>query len=222
MNEIRMVAPPGRLGPVDLRAGTPEGVAERRFLTGDVEVRAKDDDGSWVGGGLAIVYGARSGNLGGFVEVVKPGAARNVLALDPDVRALLNHDANLVLGRTTAGTLRLADTDAGLDYEYDAPATSYARDLRVLLERGDVTQSSFAFRVRPEGVEWTEDEESGLPVRIIHEFSGLYDVSPVTFPAYPDATSGLRETERPARETEPEPALTREALALRLRLRSRA
>lgn len=157
------------------------------------EIReARADAEGWRGGGLAAVYDSRSQNLGGFIEVVKHGAMRKVLAKNPDVRALINHDGNLLLGRTAAGTLRLKDTPAGLDYEFDAPATSYADDLRVLMERGDITQSSFAFRLAPGGDTWEEDEESGVLVRTIHEFGDLYDVSPVTEPAYLDATSGIR------------------------------
>lgn len=171
----------------------PQDFVERRWQPAtQLEVRADGDGDGWSGGGLAIVYDSRSENLGGFVEIIKPGAARDVLARDPDVRALFNHDANLVLGRTRSGTLALEDGSDGLDYLFDAPRTSYADDLRVLMDRGDVTQSSFAFRVAPDAVEWDEDPDTGLLIRIIHRFSGLYDVSPVTYPAYPSATSGTR------------------------------
>lgn len=192
---------PGLLA--ELRSGgTPEGTAELRFGPA-AEVRAADD-GAWKGGGTAIVYDSRSENLGGFVEIVKPGAARDVLARDPDTRALFNHNPDHVLGRTRSGTLRLEDTPSGLEYEFDAPDTQVARDLRVLLDRGDVSQSSFAFRVAPDAVEWDEDPETGLLVRVIHRFSAIHDVSPVTYPAYPAATSGLRSEPAPVREDEPE------------------
>jgi HK97 family phage prohead protease len=156
-----------------------------------VEVR-KSTDAGWQGGGLALVYGSRSENLGGFIEEIRAGALTDVLARTPDVRALINHSPDAVLGRTTSGTLRIADTPEGLDYEFDAPDTTYARNLRVLMERGDITQSSFAFRAAPDGVEWDEDPETGVLVRVIHRFSALLDVSPVTYPAYPAATSGIR------------------------------
>jgi HK97 family phage prohead protease len=104
-----------------------------------VETRAADN--GWRGGGLAAVFDDLSHNLGGFREVIDHGAFRKVLASKPDVRALFNHDANYLLGRTTAGTLRLKEVGKGLDYEFDAPATSYAADLRVLMERGDLNQS---------------------------------------------------------------------------------
>lgn len=185
----------------DLREGRlPDGF-EAEMRTGLMaEVRASNDETiAYEGGGIAAVYNSRSENLGGFVEVVRPGAAADVLARDPDVRALFNHDANRVLGRTRSGTLRLDEIDEGLRYAFDAPMTSYALDLRLLLERGDVSQSSFAFRVIADAVEWSEDNETGLPLRIIHRFAGLYDVSPVTYPAYPTASSGLRRTTAPER-----------------------
>lgn len=194
--ELRMR--PGLLA--ELRSGgTPEGAAELRFGPA-AEVRAAED-GSWKGGGAAVVYNSRSENLGGFVEIIRAGALHDVLARDPDTRALFNHDSNQVLGRTRSGTLRLEDSETELDYEFDAPDTSYARDLRVLLERGDVSQSSFAFRVAPDGAEWDEDPDTGLLLRVVHRFSALYDVSPVTYPAYPAASSGLRSVE-PAPEGE--------------------
>lgn len=178
--------------------GTPDGfAAELRMAGTPAEVRAATDQG-WKGGGLAVVYDKRSENLGGFVEEIRAGALTDVLARDGlDVRALFNHDPAIVLGRTKSGTLSLTDGSDGLDYEFDAPDTSAARDLRVLLERGDVSQSSFAFRAAPDGVEWDEDPETGVLVRRIHRFSALLDVSPVTYPAYPAATSGIRSSAPP-------------------------
>lgn len=157
-----------------------------------VDTRAADGDTGWRISGLAAVFDARSENLGGFTEVIKRGAFRKVLKTDPDVRCLFNHDMNLPLGRTAAGTLRLRETPEGLEYEADAPDTSYARDLRVLMDRGDVNQSSFAFRVAPGGDSWDEDPGTGALVRTISEFGELYDVSPVTVPAYPQTTSHAR------------------------------
>lgn len=202
-----------------------------------IEVRDAEEDSSAIyrAGGLGIVYNSRSVNLGGFVEVVRPGAARDVLARDPDIRGLINHDANRLLGRTLAGTLRVSERgDEGTEYEFDAPDTSYARDLRVLLDRGDITQSSFAFRVARDGVEWSEDEDTGLPLRIIHRFSGLSDMSPVTYPAYPASSAGKRAAPADAEGRTPQEAAdevaareaeARRRLAMRerrLRLRARA
>jgi HK97 family phage prohead protease len=164
--------------------------AERRVVPMDkVEVRAKDN-GEWTGFGRAAVFGDLSENLGGFREKIDHGAFRKVLKTSPDVRALFNHDPNYVLARTTAGTLTLEEGGQGLDYEFTPGPTTYANDLRILLERGEITQSSFAFRVADDS--WMEDPETGGLIRTIHEFSDLFDVSPVTYPAYPTATSGIR------------------------------
>jgi phage head maturation protease len=93
----------------------------------------------------------------------------------------------MVLGRTRSGTLRLSEDSAGLHYEVDTPDTSYARDLAVSMERGDITQSSFAFRTRADDWGFTEQD---VPLRTLRDVM-LLDVSPVAYPAYLDATSGL-------------------------------
>lgn len=133
--------------------------------------------------GYAAVFESPSNDLGGFREVIAPGAFRRALASGADVRALWNHEGMYVLGRSTAGTLRLSETERGLWMEVDLPATQYADDLLALVQRGDVTQMSFAFRAVRD--EWTR-QDSG-PLRRLLDVD-LYDVSPVTFPAY-EATS---------------------------------
>ena len=174
-----------------IRDRTVDGVQRRSVPLVGLEVR-DSDDGAYAIKGHGAVFHDLSENLGGFRERIDPGAFATVLAdRKLDVRALYNHDPNLVLARTTNGTLRLKEDGTGLLYEADVAPTSYGRDLRVLLERGDVTQSSFAFRVARGGESWDEDEETGVLIRTITEFSGLYDVSPVTYPAYPTADSGL-------------------------------
>jgi HK97 family phage prohead protease len=185
---------------VELRNGAD--VIEQRLAPSKVEVRALEN-GTWQLEGMAAVFDSPSADLGGFTEVLKRGAFKTVLA-DPnlDVRALFNHSADKVLGRTTNGTLQLEETPRGLRYTVTVPDVSYARDLRVLLERGDVTQSSFAFRMLPagKGQEWA-DSEDGTLVRTITEIGGLLDVSPVTYPAYSAATAGVRsESSTPSME----------------------
>lgn len=176
-----------------IREASIDGV-QRRSVPAQLEIRAKSD-GSFTLAGHAAVYHDLSENLGGFRERILPGAFGKVLAGKPDTRALFNHDPNLVLARTTNGTLRLNEDEIGLAYEADVAVTSYGRDLRVLLERGDVTQSSFAFRVAAGGDEWFEDEETGGLIRVISEFSQLFDVSPVTYPAYPTTDAAARTNE---------------------------
>lgn len=140
--------------------------------------------------GHGIVYNSLSENLGGFREKVAEGAAEGLLD-DPEIAGLFNHDSNLVLGRVGAGTMVLEDNPpTGVRYTIDPPDTSYANDLRVLMDRKDVYQSSFAFRIARHGDEWEEDEETGVLIRTIIKFSRLYDMSPVTYPAYPAADSG--------------------------------
>ena len=163
---------------------------ERRVITGKVELR-KNEQGEGRAVGYGAVFNSLSENLGGFREVIAPGAFEGVL--DDDVRALFNHDSNLILGRNGAGTLALSVDEHGLRYEIDMPDTSYARDLSVSMERGDVTQSSFGFTV--ENDDWSEDEE-GRTIRTITKFGRLFDVSPVTYPAYPEASVALRSLEK--------------------------
>lgn len=162
---------------------------EIRILTvSGIEIRAKGDAQSIRG--YAAKFNVMSENLGGFRETIKPGAFSDVLS--NDVRALVNHEDSMVLARTASKTLAIGEDDEGLWYECSMPDTSYARDLIVSLKRGDVTQSSFAFTVASGGDQWDEDEETGAYVRTINKIGRLYDVSPVTYPAYPDATVGLR------------------------------
>lgn len=157
---------------------------ERRYTAGEVEVRSKGD--KTVIEGYAAMFSKRSTDLGGFVEEIRAGAFTKTVK-EADVRALFNHDENLVLGRTRSGTLELSQDNSGLYYRVSPPDTSYARDLLAIMERGDVTQSSFAFyKVQDD---WSA-LDSDMALRSLIEVK-LVDVSPVTYPAYPDATSGL-------------------------------
>ncbi|GAA0347833.1 HK97 family phage prohead protease [Actinoallomurus spadix] len=178
---------------------------ERRYTRGLVEVRG---DGQRSIGGYAAKFNKLSQNLGGFVERIDP-AFFNKSAADgfPDVMARYNHDDNMLLGTTAGDTLRLQVDGTGLDYTVDPP--SHRADVLELIARGDVRQSSFAFRAFEE--DWGLTEQ-GFPMRTL--LSGqLVDVAPVNSPAYPDTTTGLRslavrldadpaEVERAAREGE--------------------
>lgn len=158
-----------------------------------VEVR---DEGTPKIRGLAAAYGKWSLDLGGFREIIEPGAFDRVLSRkNLDVVAFFDHDGQ-PLGRTTSGTLRLAVDDRGLNYENDPPDTQLGRDVQTLIRRRDLFGSSFAFTVEPKGESWTQDEK-GNTTRTIREFSGLYDVSVVTHAAYGKATSvAVRALER--------------------------
>jgi uncharacterized protein len=159
---------------------------ERRTTLHKVEVRAEGGKRKIVGYGA--VFNSLSENLGGFREIIAPDAFNGVLN-DPHTRGLYNHSSDMVLGRNGT-TMKLSVDDTGLKYEIDPPDTSYARDLLVSMERGDVDQSSFQFTVEQDS--WDEDEE-GRTIRTIEKIGRLIDVSPVTFPAYPDATSNVRD-----------------------------
>jgi HK97 family phage prohead protease len=170
-----------------------QGTRERReFALTDVEVRKAPEGSKSPGGfrGYAAVYDSLSVNLGGFREKIDPGTFDTAIAED-DVRALFNHDRNHVLGRSKAGdgTMRLSSDDKGLLVEIDElPNTSTARDLVELLKRGDVDQMSFGFTTVRD--RWEEDED-GRVIRTLEEVR-LFDVSPVTFPAYPDTEAEAR------------------------------
>jgi HK97 family phage prohead protease len=176
----------------ELRSGAD--VVEQRHASTKVEFRDQGD-GTWTLTGLAAVFDSMSEPLGGFTEVIKRGAFKNVLKdTSLDTRALFNHDPNMPLARTTNGTLSLRETPRGLEYTAIIPAgLSYGNDLRVLLENGTITQSSFAFKMPAggKGQDWA-DGPDGTLVRTITDFGALLDVSPVTYPAYRAATAGVR------------------------------
>lgn len=139
--------------------------------------------------GYAAVFNQVSEDLGGFREVIMPGAFDRALREGHDVRALVNHNPDLILGRTTAETLDLAIDDHGLRVEIFPPGTQIARDLLESIGRGDVSGMSFSFRVIPGGDDWrTEGDQVIREVRDVE----LFDVSPVAFPAYPQTQVDAR------------------------------
>lgn len=191
----------------EIRARSLDGI-ERLYVPGTVELR--EGDAGWQIVGYGYVFNSLSENLGGFREQIAPGAGADVLAKSHDIRGLINHNPDLLLGRTVAKTMTVEEDDTGGQYVIDAPDTSYANDLRVSLKRGDINQSSFAFRVARGGDVWEEDDETGLLLRTITKFSGLFDMSPVTYPAYPETTSGARDSVPDAERVVDEPAERRD------------
>jgi HK97 family phage prohead protease len=139
--------------------------------------------------GHAAVFNKDSEPMWGFVERVAAGAFKATIKED-DVRALFNHDPNIVLGRNTAKTLRLSEDAEGLAVEIDPPDTQAARDLLVSIERGDISQMSFGFITRKESWQYSKDG-NGPNIRTLEDVQ-LFDVSPVTFPAYPDTDVSVR------------------------------
>lgn len=152
-----------------------------------VQCRAEIDGNKL--GGYASVFDQTT-DLGWMGHERIARDAFDAVLADPstDVRALWNHDPMFLLGRQSAGTLRVSADSSGLAYEVDLPDTSYARDLRQLVERGDLTGASFGFIPG----EWAWDERS--ETRTHTHVARLVDVSPVTFPAYDGASTEARST----------------------------
>jgi HK97 family phage prohead protease len=145
--------------------------------------------------GYAAVFDSPSHDLGGFVERIAPGAfGRSIRAAGSDVYAFWNHDDGRVLGRQASGTLRLREDERGLAFELDLPDTTDGRDLLELVSRRDLDGMSFAFRVRPNGDRWTAGVGGAPDQRTLLDVD-LSDVSPVTYPAYPDTAMALRSRE---------------------------
>ncbi|WP_096737770.1 HK97 family phage prohead protease [Brachyspira sp. G79] len=137
--------------------------------------------------GYAIVYNSLSEPLYAdlFRECIKRGAFTKSL-LENDQVCLWGHDTRYVLGRKSSGTLILREDDKGLYFEVSLPNTTWARDLKESVDRGDIKQMSFGFKVVRDN--WLDDKETlkeyGMPIREVEEIT-LHEISLVTFPAYP-------------------------------------
>jgi hypothetical protein len=155
---------------------------ERRYYPAEMRVDAQAGTIE----GYAAVFNQQSEDLGGFTEDIRKGAFSKTIK-EGDVRALFNHDPNYVLGRNKAGTLSLAEDAHGLQFQVKPPDTAWAKDLRETIRRGDVDQASFGFTTIKD--DWNEAttprQRTLLEVR-------LYDVSVVTFPAYPQTSVSAR------------------------------
>lgn len=164
--------------------------AERRFFDSTMEIEEKEENSVKTRkiSGYAAVFDKRSQDFGGWVEVIDKRAFSDVL--EDDVFALFNHDPNQVLARNKVG-LSLSVDDKGLRYSFTAPNTTLGNDLLELVRTGVISKSSFAFRVKEQ--KWEHPEDKTQPsVRTVLKVSRLFDVSPVTYPAYPDSSVGTR------------------------------
>lgn len=179
---------------------------------GAVEVRAADS-GPPMLRGYAAVFNSPTEIAGSFREQIAPGAFAQAVTRD-DVRALFNHDENFVLGRSTNGTLTMREDERGLFVEITPPDTTWALDLAASIRRGDVSQMSFAFRARAE--QWSEFD-ADLPLRTLTEVE-LFDVSPVTYPAYADTSIAARSLADARAALAPQSSAT-VAIAARLRMK---
>lgn len=162
---------------------------ERRFVaSGDVRIKG---DSMTIRGHASTfddIY-----NLGAFDERIAPGAFDGVM--EDDVRALVNHDMNRLIGRTKSGTLRLSIDERGLMTEIDLPES--AVEVRESIKRGDLSQMSFGFTVEQD--EWTKRSDDGdRELRTITRIGKLYDVGPCTLPANPNTDVALRSRDHAA------------------------
>lgn len=169
---------------------------ERRFVSADFDIR--DDDGSVRFRGHAAVFDTLTDIGDMFREQVVPGAFRRTIGPGrADVRFLFNHDPDSVMARSTNDTLRLSEDEKGLLAEAELdPSDADVRRLLPKLRAGNVSQMSFAFRTVDDDWDY-EPEDGGTPIRTLQEVQ-LFDVSPVTFPAYPETDAALRTMARDA------------------------
>lgn len=166
-----------------------ENEIERRYFPVE-ELRAiTDEEGLRHITGYAAVFNSLSEDLGGFKEKIDPGAFAETINAD-DIRALKNHNSDYVLGRNKSGTLALSEDQRGLKIDIQPPDAQWAKDLMVSIDRGDIDQMSFGFRTLEHRWEGDYPEEIRTLIKV-----QLFDVSPVTFPAYPDTEVGLRSLE---------------------------
>lgn len=165
---------------------------ERRFSACQATVETRENEKPKIVGQAAVFYDGTPATeyelWPGVFERVMPTAFDRAIRED-DVRALFNHVPSNILGRTTAGTLALAKSEKGLQYDISPPESSVGQTALEAVRRRDVTGSSFSFSVIEET--WRKEDEGKREIREISEVK-LFDVGPVTFPAYEQTTAGVR------------------------------
>jgi HK97 family phage prohead protease len=160
------------------------GKIEHRMFKAELRTNA---DGEPEITGYAAVFNVAT-DLGFFHEEIAPGAFSRALAEKQDVRCLMNHDPNRVLGRTKNGTLTLAEDNTGLKFKNTPPDTQLGKDCHTLVKRGDIDQCSFAFVVKSEDVTYGDNGDCLRTVKDVD----LMDVSIVTYPAYESTSCEAR------------------------------
>lgn len=171
------------------------------------QIRAVEETGVRRLVGYGAVFNSLSQDLGGFREKIAPGAFNRSLAHSLDVVVSMNHDLNLLLGRTLTGTARVSTDDVGLRYEVDVPDTQAGRDAWTLAARGDLAGSSFTFTTARNGDSWDRDDVGR--VRTLLDVT-LYELGPVVTPAYLDTTVAARslaDIEQQTESTDEEPTV---------------
>ncbi len=182
----------------------------RTFEIDGLEVRALEDGAPLIAG-YAVVFNSLSEVMVDargrrFRERIAPGTFDRVLAAAPDIRSLWNHNADMPLARTRNNTLRVIKDLHGLRIELQPPATSWGTDAVTSIRRGDVSGMSFAFAVNGQaGDVWEKPGADGIALRTIVD-ADLYEVSPVTFPAYPATQVMVRSVAVPDFESDSQEA----------------
>jgi len=170
-----------------------EGLETRLLAMSGLTTEARLDNGEGPKlAGYAALFNNTTEIVPGFNERIAKGAFARALSEKQDVRALVDHQSEKIIGRTTAGTLDLAENSKGLKTVIRPPDTQVGRDIVTSVGRGDVDQMSFAFRVVKES--W-EDHKDGTSTRTLEDVD-LFDVSVVTYPAYPDTSVAVRSYEQ--------------------------
>jgi HK97 family phage prohead protease len=177
--EMRATTPPRPLSPSVESRELPRSAAQMRVVSNGSTPKIT---------GYASVFRSRSVDLGGFVEEVHPDAFRAVLARKPDVRGLVNHDPFLILGRTASGTLELQADPIGLRFTIYPPDSMLAASYIESVRRGDLSGASFTFTTGED--RW--DSSMKPPLRTVLEVRELFDISLVSYPAYPATEVSVR------------------------------
>jgi HK97 family phage prohead protease len=160
-----------------MKDGNPK---EVRFVG---QMRASGSESKPVLQGYAVVYGSKSLDLGGFKEVIQPGAFTRCLRSNPDIFCIADHDKTKILGRTSAGTLRLKDDSHGLGFSLDVPNTTLGNDIYESVKRGDIRGCSFCFRAVDE--DWSENSKDNPQyVRTVNDADLLDEITVTAWPAY--------------------------------------
>lgn len=191
---------------------------ERRTHEEPLELRTEEGKSPRLVG-YAAKFDVESKNLGGFREIIRKGAFDRTLKEGPEVVARVNHRSEMLLGKKSSGTLRLKVDELGLRYEVDLPDTSVGRDVAEYVRRGDIRESSFAFRTPKGGDKWSaRGATDGISLREVSDVD-LVDVAPVIDPAaYPSTQVALRTLEEASRQASPEQGVPNEINEARLRL----
>ena len=157
---------------------------ETRSMSEKIELRSHDDEENYIEG-YALKFGTESEDLGGFIETIEKDALKDTDF--SDVRALFNHNADHIIARSSADTLKLEVDDIGLKFKARIPNTTYGRDLLENLRNGNVNQCSFGFRLAEKGDSFKFDEARKIYKRTLKNIKEILDVSVVTYPAYKDS-----------------------------------